>query len=297
MINKFKRIVVPTDFSDTAETAIKLSAEIADWYGSTLDLVNVVDATVYAYAGYPFASLSKELMSGAEDTLNKVKVPVKQAKVSRYLLSGSPSREIADHAKRHKAELIVIGTHGHGAVARFFLGSVADRVVHESDCAVIVTKKPKGKIKHPKKKNKPFSRILFPTDFSATSKRALKQAISLTEDMDAELFVLHVIDDSLISTHVEEERKIILKELRKHSLDEMRKQLPAELMENFATIGAVKRGEPAKAISSFAETHHCDLIVMGTHGRTGVERALIGSVADKVVRIAKSAVYLVRPGK
>ena len=67
MISKFKRIVVPTDFSDTAETAIKLASQLADHYACTLDLVNVVDATVYAYAGYPFASLSKELMSGAEE--------------------------------------------------------------------------------------------------------------------------------------------------------------------------------------------------------------------------------------
>lgn len=297
MINKFKRIVVPTDFSDTSETAIQLASEVADYYSSNLDIVNVVDATVYAYAGYPFASLSKELMSGAEAALNKVKVPAKKAKLNRYLLSGSPAHEIADHARRHKAELIIIGTHGHGAVARFFLGSVADRVVHEANCNVIVTKQPKGKIKHPKKKTKPFSRILFPTDFSDTSKRALKQAISLTEDMDAELFVLHTIDDTLISTHVEEERHIILKELRTHALAEMKKQLPTELMNNFETIGAVKRGDPGKQIAAYAETHHCDLIVMGTHGRTGIERALIGSVADKVVRRAKCPVFLVRPGK
>ncbi|MCA8914590.1 MAG: universal stress protein [Planctomycetes bacterium] len=297
MINKFKRIVVPTDFSDTAETAIKLSAELADYYSANLDVVNVVDATVYAYAGYPFASLSKELMTGAEAALNKVTVRLKNGKLNRYLLSGAPAREIADHARRHKSELIVIGTHGHGAVARFFLGSIADRVVHEASCDVIVTKQPKGKIKHPKKKSKPFSRILFPTDFSDTSKRALDKAIAFTEDMDGELFVLHTIDDTLISTHVEEERHIILKELRKHALEEMRKQLPAELMNNFETIGAVQRGDPAKKIAAYAETHHCDLIVMGTHGRTGVERALIGSVADKVVRRAKCPVYLVRAAK
>ncbi|MBZ0135948.1 MAG: universal stress protein [Planctomycetes bacterium] len=297
MISKFKRIVVPTDFSDTAETAIKLASQLADHYACTLDLVNVVDATVYAYAGYPFASLSKELMSGAEEALNKVKLTLTNGKLNRYLLSGSPAREIADHAKRHKADLIVIGTHGHGAVARFFLGSVADRVVHESDCPVIVTKQPKGKIKHPKKQTKPFTRILFPSDFSDTSKRALDQAVAFTEDMDAELFVLHVVDDSLISTHVEEERTIILKELRKHALEELKNQLPAQLLENFETIGAVKRGEPGKAIAAYAETHHCDLIVMGTHGRGGIERALIGSVADKVVRRAKCPVYLVRPPK
>jgi nucleotide-binding universal stress UspA family protein len=297
MINKYKRIVVPTDFSDTADTAVKLASDLAGYYRSSLDVVNVVDATVYAYAGYPFASLSKELMTGAEDALNKVKLPAsaKNAKVNRYILSGTPAREIVDHADRHKADLIVIGTHGHGAIARFFLGSVADRVVHESNCPVLVTKKPKGEVKHPKKKKKPFTRILFSTDFSETSNLALNQAVALTEDMNAELFVLHVVDDSLISTHVEEERKIILKELREHALKEMHDQLPEELLENFDTIGAVQRGDPGKKIAAYAEKQHCDLIVLGTHGRTGIERALIGSVADKVVRGAKCPVYLVRP--
>ena len=297
MISKIKRIVVPTDFSETAETAITLATQLADHYAATLDLVNVVDATVYAYAGYPFASLSKELMTGAEEALNKVKIKLKNGKLNRYLLSGAPATEIADHARRHKASLIVIGTHGHGAVARFLLGSVADRVVHESDCPVIVTKQPKGKIKHPKKKTKPFSRILFPSDFSDTSKRALDQAVAFTEDMDAELYVLHVVDDTLISTHVEEERKLILKELRKHALDELKNQLPSHLLDNFATIGTVRRGEPARQIAAYAETKHCDLIIMGTHGRSGIERALIGSVADKVVRRAKCPVYLARPSK
>lgn len=297
MISKFKRIVVPTDFSETADVAVQLASGVAGYYRAKLDVVNVVDATVYAYAGYPFASLSKELMTGAEEALNKVKLPAtaENAKVSRYILSGTPAREIVDHAERHKADLVIIGTHGHGTIARFFLGSVADRVVHEAHCPVLVTKKPKGKVKHPKKKSRPFTRILFPTDFSETSNLALDQAVALTKDMDAELFVLHVVDDSLISTHVEEERKIILKELREHALKEMHDQLPEELLENFETIGAVQRGDPGKKIAAYAEKNHCDLIILGTHGRTGIERALIGSVADKVVRRAKCPVFLVRP--
>lgn len=297
MINKLNRIVVPTDFSETGGVAVDLAGRLAGYYAAELHIVNVVDATVYAYAGYPFASLNKELTTGAEEALNKVELPEagKQASVSRYILSGTPAREIVDHANRHEADLIVIGTHGHGAIARFFLGSVADRVVHEAECPVLVTKKPKGEIKHPKAKDKPFTRILFPTDFSDTARLALDRAVALTEDMDAELYVLHVVDDSLISTHVEEERKIILKELREHALKEMHDQLPPELMENFDTIGAVQRGAPAKKIAAYAEERHCDLIVMGTHGRTGIERALIGSIADKVIRGASCPVHLVRP--
>jgi nucleotide-binding universal stress UspA family protein len=296
MLNKFKRIVVPTDFSETAQTAVNLGAEIAGYYKASLDLVNAVDATVYAYAGYPFASLSKELIASAEEALNRVKLPKAADKIniSRYILSGNPAAEIVEHAKRHSADMIVVGTHGHGAVARFILGSVADRVLHEATCPVLVTKAPKGKVTKPKSKPKPITRILFPTDFSDTATKALNRAVALTEDFDAELYVLHIVDDTLISTHVDAERKLILEELRRHALDEMQKQLPPDLLQNFETTGAVKRGEPGKQICAFAETHGCDLIVMGSHGRTGLGRLLIGSVADKVVRRAKCPVFIER---
>jgi nucleotide-binding universal stress UspA family protein len=171
---------------------------------------------------------------------------------------------------------------------------VADRVLHEAPCPAIVTKLPKGQVKHKRKKARPISRILFPTDFSETSNKALQRAIALTEDFDAELFLLHVVDDTLISTHVDEERQIVLKELRRHALDQMQKQLPAELVQHFETVAAVKRGEPGKQICAYAEAHGCDLIVMGSHGRTGVGRLLLGSVADKVVRRANCAVFLER---
>lgn len=296
MQSKFRKIVVPTDFSETAESAINAACELAAWYKAELDVVNVVDATVYAYAGYPFSALSNELTTGAEEALRKLKLPptAKGCTVNRFVLSGTPAAEICGHAARHKADLIVMGTHGYGTVARFFLGSVADKVLHSADVPVMITKAPKGKIKHPKKKQKAITRVLFPTDFSDTANLALKRAIALTEDFDAELFVLHVVDDSLISTHVPKERELILKELRRAALEEMKKHLPAHLLQNFETTGAVKRGEPGKAIAAYAETHACDLIVMGSHGRTGVKRALLGSVADKVVRLSKCAVFIER---
>jgi nucleotide-binding universal stress UspA family protein len=296
MINKFKRIVVPTDFSETAQVAVNLAGEMAGYYAARLDIVHAVDASVYAYAGYPFAALSKDLVSSAESGVQKVKLPsaAERAKVQRFVLSGSPASEVVDHAERHKADLVVIGTRGHGAVARFFLGSVADRVLHEAHCPVLLTKKPKGEIKHPKRKSKPFGRILFPTDFSDTANLALDRAVALAEDMDAQLFVMHVVDDSIITTHVPDEREIILRELRKAALKQIEKSLPPEHIDNFATTAVVKRGDPGKQIAAYAERQHCDLVVMGSHGRTGVKRALLGSVADRVVRLAKCSVFIER---
>lgn len=296
MQSKFNRILVPTDFSETAQTALDTAAGLAAWYKSALDIVSVVDATAYAYAGYPFATLADELNESAETSLSNLKLPkeAKGLKVSRFVLSGTPPAEILAHAKRSSADLIVIGTHGRGAVARLLLGSVADKVLHQAECPVLVTKPSAGKVKHPKKKSRAFTRILFPTDFSETANLALKRAIAITEDFDAELYVLHIVDDSIITTHVQKEREIILKELRNHALEQMKQSLPPELLQNFETTGAVKRGEPGKAIASYAETHGCDLIVMGSHGRTGLIRVLLGSVADKVVRLAKCPVLVER---
>ncbi|MCC6572853.1 MAG: universal stress protein [Planctomycetes bacterium] len=294
MINKFKRVVFPTDFSDTAASAMRTACSIAAQYNAELDVVTVVDSTVYAYAGYPFGSLAADLMNSAETQLKDLKLPKEAAKskVNRFVLSGNAPKEITDHAMRHNADLIVMATHGPGAVARFFLGSVTDKVLHIAPCAVLVLRKPDKKT--PERKTGGFKRILFPTDFSPTANLALKRAIDLTEDFDAELRLLHIVDDSLISTHVPEERDIILKELRTHALEQMKLGLPADLVENFHTVAAVKKGSPAKVITSYAESEGCDLIVMGSHGRTGLNRVLLGSVADRVVRHAHCPVFIER---
>jgi len=300
MLNKFKRIVFPTDFGETAQSALRVAAAMAGYYKAQLDVVTVVDSTVYAYAGYPFATLAQDLMKSAEEQLEQLKLPeeAKGVTVKRFVLSGSAGHEITDHARRHSADLIVMATHGRGAVARFFLGSIADKVLHSAPCSVLVLRKPeesaKEHAKAAKKKGQPVTKILVPTDFSPTSQLAVNRAIALTEDYDAELVVLHVIDDDLISTHVQAEREMILKQIQQHALSEMKAMLPKDLVDNFHTIGAVKRGNPAKVIPAFAESHECDLIVMGSHGRTGLGRVLLGSVADGVVRNAKCPVFIER---
>ncbi len=295
MINRFKRVVFPTDFSDTAAAAMRTACAMAADFNGELDIVTVVDSTVYAYAGYPFGSLAADLLNSAETQLKELQLPKETngIKVNRYVLSGNAPREIADHASRHKADLIVMATHGSGAVARFFLGSVTDKVLHVAPCPVLVMRKGKGS-KSESKRGKTFRRILFPTDFSPTANLALKRAVALTQDYDAELLLLHIIDDNLISTHVPGERDIILKELRNHALEQMRKGLPEDLLKNFHTIGVVKRGAPAKTIVAHAQAEDCDLIVMGSHGRTGIDRVLLGSVADRVVRHAHCPVFIER---
>ena len=140
MLNKFKRIVFPTDFGETAQSALRVAAAMAAYYRAQLDIVTVVDSTVYAYAGYPFATLAQDLMKSAEEQLEKLKLPeeAKGVTVKRFVLSGSAGHEVSDHARRHSADLIVMATHGRGFFGELLFGSNAKAVISRCKLPVLV---------------------------------------------------------------------------------------------------------------------------------------------------------------
>ena len=141
----------------------------------------------------------------------------------------------------------------------------------------------------------PIRTILHPTDFSERSANAFEVACSLARDSGAGLIVLHVLERPVIAyTGVamappapgpsEEERKALLKRL-KH----VQPQAPAVAVEH-----RLEQGDPATGILQVAQEAGCDLIVMGTHGRTGLGRLLLGSVAEQVLRKAPCPVLTVK---
>ena len=136
----------------------------------------------------------------------------------------------------------------------------------------------------------PLKRILQPTDFSEPSDYAFRLACSLARDYGACLTVLHVVLPPLGSAEVEAHRHPesyfagIWKELRRY-------QSPAE---NVSLEHRLEQGDPAREILRVAQEIGADLIVLGTHGRRGVARALLGSVAEQVVRRASCSVLTVK---
>ncbi len=140
----------------------------------------------------------------------------------------------------------------------------------------------------------PIKTILHPTDFSPRSDVAFQLACVLARDAGARLVVLHVLERPLIVysgmelapplPSPEEERRA-----RRERLQQVRPADPAVAVEH-----RLEEGDPATAILQVAQEAGCDLIVMGTHGRTGLGRLLMGSVADKVVREAPCLVMTVK---
>ena len=144
-----------------------------------------------------------------------------------------------------------------------------------------------------------LKKILFPTDFSDSSLEALKYAITLARDYKAKLIVMHVIDEKFFSEGLGLARAISFEEMEKEMKQEAEKQLkviiPSEEGEGIERETLLCRGTPFLEIIKAAHEKSVDLIVIGSHGRSGLEHIIFGSTAQKVVRKAPCPVLSVKP--
>lgn len=139
-----------------------------------------------------------------------------------------------------------------------------------------------------------IQRILFPTDFSHTGDKALAMAESLARDSGAKIFIVHVEEPPTAYGGGEMYYGMLEPDLD-HLKELLGKVKPADPQIPFEQH--MVSGEPADAIARFSQEHDIDIIVMGTHGRTGLLRLLMGSVAEAVVRRSKCAVLTVKPAE
>jgi nucleotide-binding universal stress UspA family protein len=146
-----------------------------------------------------------------------------------------------------------------------------------------------------------LKRLLVPTDFSRESHAALKYGMALATKFDASLHVLHVLDviagAEPLTSHIES-RKAIEQSIEAAAWKELRGLLTAGEEACLRAALALEWGSPFEEIIRYTNSHDIDLVTMGTHGRGGVKRLIVGSVAENVVRHAKCPVLTVRdPGR
>ena len=143
-----------------------------------------------------------------------------------------------------------------------------------------------------------ITRILVPTDFSATSDAALDFAKTIARTFGASLHLLHIYEDPAIAGGFPEAYAPLPPGMAAAAIDDANAQLTSRLSDeergSFKATTKVVRGVGAKAIVEYAQEHEIDLLVMGPHGRTGMAHLLIGSVAERVVRLAPCPVLTVR---
>ncbi len=210
-------------------------------------------------------------------------------------------------AEDWNASVIVVGTHGRSGLARLFLGSTAEAMLRTATRPVLVVRDAPHATSplYPPVLPEPArigpSRIVVATDFSEPAHRALETARELGRSLGAKVWVVHVFDDpgdvrrGIVGRGLDAPRASALPEGAKAQLEEALRTLVADVFGEGA--GSVETelavGRPVDQIVRRARAHHADLLIVGTTGRAGVERLLLGSVAEKVVREATIPVLTV----
>ena len=300
---EIRRILCPVDFSDPSLRALGHAATLAGWYQSVLTalyvetaLPNDNAADMRSFGVAPTAVLEAARSRRVVDDLHafvgramngrKVDVEVEEAL--------DVPDAIVRRAVTRAADLIVMGTHGRTGIKRWFAGSVAERVLRTAPCPVLVVPPQDAVLTS----TTSFKSLVAAIDFSASSLAALQWALSLAEEADAHLWLLHTMEvppELRISAVVtDEEIDELNTSARADALSRLRALIP-EGAAGFCSIEtATTTGEAAHAILKFAAEHEADLIVMGAQGHGAVDRFIFGSKTRDVIGGATCPVLTVR---
>ena len=294
----FKKVVVPLDGSLLAEQALSFLPRFVSPLQTHIDLVCVVQPWVYALGMSEATPISviNDLHENWKAYLHQQEIFLQGLgyTVQSHVLEGDIAAEILALAANKNADLIVMSTHGRSGFRRLALGSVAERVLHNATIPLLLVRE--GAALHT---TNPIEHLLVPLDGSSFAERSIPLAVELSTQTGATLTMLRVVQDldaqnkQIIfkSEEAAEEAVTQWKLLATRYLDELAKDIKAE---GVKVSSMVLSGDPENLIGTLGETLPADLIVMSTHGRSGVSRWVYGSVANKVLRTASCPVLLVR---
>jgi nucleotide-binding universal stress UspA family protein len=293
MSRNLKTIVIGTTLNPGSEGIVRTGTAVARAAGASPWLVHA-----YAPPAFPseLGALDGRWMEEAiQDLRQRLHRQARQAGLAELpgfspdhecLALGAPHHEIVELARRVHADLIVVGASEAGAIHRAFLGSTADRVVRASGCPVLVVRSETAF---------PPSRVLIPVDLSPASANALQWALSFlrqaagaTPAEAAAVFVLNPMEAS-------GSLQFTARQMERFAAEEARRFVADNAPAAGALTCRVLTGYPREEILAAMAEQQTDLVVLGTHGRTGFERMMIGSVAVEVLERASCNVLMVPP--
>lgn len=290
---KIERILCPMDFSEFSARSYTYAHSLCQHYGAKLFLEHVVQPLSMAYPFYAFpeslGQVYANLFQDAEKHLREVvqSYAWNGIKPEMEVREGFPADAILSSALTHSIDLIVMGTHGRRGFDRITMGSVTEQVLRKARCPVLVIRKPAHDFVAPGQKQEQIhlSKILFCTDFSEHSERALQFALSLAMEYNAELTLLHVLEIVPPTRDFRTENSIICKRLE---------QSIPEDAKNWCKVNPIVRaGQPYTEIIKLATETSADLVILGVRGRNALDLALFGSTTHRVIQLGPCPVLAV----
>ncbi|WP_415380898.1 universal stress protein [Halosimplex sp. TS25] len=284
----YDTILLPFDGSEGAATVLHHASEIAHWADATIQVLYVADTTrdsVTVVDGETVDVLERkgeDIVEESAKTLHTLGVPC-----DTDVVQGNPAPTIVDYAERYDQDLVVMPTHGREGLSRYLNGSVSEKVVRLSSAPVLTVRmQPDETLEFP------YENILIPTDGSAAAVHASEHVLSLAASLDATVHVLSVVEEAALGP-----------DIRSTIADKDSEEAATDAVETVAseaetrgvanTVRHIEHGTPVEEIFDCIESNDIHAVGMGTTGKRGTSRILLGSVAEKTVRSAPVPVMTV----
>jgi nucleotide-binding universal stress UspA family protein len=300
-MSTFSRILFPTDFSEFSNQAMETALAWARRFGADVHMLHVV--TVHNYdpfnpdMGFPEVNIAGSLQSAAERQMAQFADETASAgpTITREIRTGfSPWNEIATSAADQEADLIIMATHGRKGLEKLFLGSTAEKVVEHTPCPVLLLRPGDQDGVVPPEQ---IESIVFPTDFSEAAGDAAPLAFELAKELGARLTIFHCVEQDVPPPYYAAGITSIF-ELNDEVLSMARQQmatlLPDSLAEELEHDFVIREGRSAQQLVEYASESAADLVIMATHGYSGLEQAMLGSTTDRVMRNTPCPLLVVR---
>jgi nucleotide-binding universal stress UspA family protein len=290
----FRTILVAADFSESSRDAFRVACSLARQDKTRVFVVHVMEQRYVpespVYVGQQtvqFRAVPRDSSEhdSVKQRLREAYVPDQPLDVQYRMKEGDAAEQILRSSEKLRCDLVVMGTHGRTGLSRLLAGSIAEKVLRNARCPVLALRRqetpPRGG---------PIRVILHPTDFSDSSGTSLHAARLLARDAGARLVLLHVTPPELV---LEGTLAGVDPQAERDSLETIRGRADGPDLKS-PVEARLGQGGAAAEIVRVAREIESDLIVMGTHGRTGLARALTGSVAEAVLRDAPCPVLAMK---
>ena len=264
-----KKFLIATDLSPRSDRALNRALALTDEFGAKLTVLHVVDEDLPASVA---DQLMEEAKSAIDDHLDTYPT-LKRNDILRKVVFGIGFKDILEEANKVEADLIIMGTHREGSLSDLFLGTTVERVIRRGNDPVLVVKdRVKG----------PYRRVLVGVDFSVYSRRAVEFAIQFVPK--GEIHVVHAFDvpfKRFLSA------RSAPNEVSKKHRQQMDAMLEGEIQAFLASLPSLPKslnrilqeGSVREVMADQVRQLRPDLLVVGTHGRTGMAHAFLGSTA------------------
>jgi nucleotide-binding universal stress UspA family protein len=302
-MDSFKHVLAPIDFSSASTAALTFGAGIAGAMDARLTLLHVYPYSVPDSEVRPYLPqvppVDQATKAAVLDDLSHMSVAaravVRQVQVA--MLQGDPSEEILAYAESHGVDLIVMGTHGRRGLDRIIGGSVTERVARDAGVSVVVVHDPRPDafVSPPR-----LSKIVCAVDLGESSDDTLETAAMLARVAGTRLTVLHAIESgrweaSWSVARGEEDAHV--RGLSERGYRRLGELLARHRHSGVALEPAVVVGHPRQAILEAVARERADLLVIGAHRMSRMNRVLFGSTAEHVLRAARGPVLIARAGR